>query len=53
MLLTPEIMYLEKIMWLLAWPAMIALSYYLLIFVLKKLDKQIKSDILTEEETVL
>ncbi|MCB9016803.1 MAG: hypothetical protein H6541_13525 [Lentimicrobiaceae bacterium] len=42
-------MYLDKIMWLLAWPGMIALSYYLVVFGLKKLEKQIKSDPLGED----
>ena len=42
-------MYLDKIMWFLAWPAMIILSYYLVVFTLKKLDKQIKNDPLGED----
>ncbi len=37
-------MYIDKILWLLAWPVMIALSYYLCLFLLKKLDKQIMND---------
>ena len=41
-------MYLDKILWLLAWPAMIIFSYYLVLFALKKLDKQIKEDPLGE-----
>lgn len=42
-------MYLDKILWFMAWPAMIALSYYLVIFALKKLNDQIKSDITGED----
>lgn len=42
-------MYLDKILWLLAWPAMIILSYYLVLWALKKLDKQIKEDPLGED----
>jgi uncharacterized membrane protein YjfL (UPF0719 family) len=42
-------MYLDKIMWFLAWPAMIILSYFLVVFTLKKFDKQIKNDPLGED----
>lgn len=37
-------MYLDKIMWLLAWPAMIALSWFLVLLAIRKFDKQIKTD---------
>jgi hypothetical protein len=37
-------MYIDKILWLLAWPAMIALSYYLSLYFLKRLDNQIRKD---------
>lgn len=37
-------MYLDKILWLLAWPAMITVSYYLCLWFLRKLTKQIKQD---------
>ncbi|MBW6492028.1 MAG: hypothetical protein K0B15_12630 [Lentimicrobium sp.] len=42
-------MYLDKILWLLAWPAVIALSYYLTLRALKTLDRQIKNDPLGED----
>ena len=42
-------MYLDTILWLLAWPAMIIVSYYLVLWALKKLDKQIKEDPLGED----
>lgn len=42
-------MYIEKIMWLLAWPAMIALSYYLVVYGLKLLNNQIINDPLGED----
>ena len=42
-------MYLDKILWLMAWPAMIVLSYYLTRLALKKLDKQINEDPLGED----
>ncbi|MHC1774773.1 MAG: hypothetical protein AB9834_05095 [Lentimicrobium sp.] len=42
-------MYLDKIMWLLAWPAMIALSYFLVILAIKKLNVQIQNDPLGED----
>lgn len=37
-------MYLDKILWFLAWPGMIALSYFLSLLFLKKLNNQIKKD---------
>lgn len=37
-------MYLDKIIWLLAWPAMIAMAYYLSLVFLNKFDSQIKND---------
>lgn len=37
-------MYLDKIIWLLAWPIIIAVAYYLSVFLLKKLDNQVKED---------
>jgi hypothetical protein len=37
-------MYWDKILWLLSWPAIIILSYYISVFLLKKFDKQIKND---------
>lgn len=37
-------MYLDKILWLMAWPGMIAVSYFLCLFFIKKLDNQIKKD---------
>lgn len=43
-------MYLDKILWLLAWPVMIALSYYLSLFLLNKLNKQIMNDPLGEDK---
>ncbi|MFH1118590.1 MAG: hypothetical protein V1775_02120 [Bacteroidota bacterium] len=42
-------MYLDKIMWLLAWPAMIALSYYLTLWAIKLFDEQMKNDPLGED----
>jgi hypothetical protein len=42
-------MYIDKIMWLLAWPAMIVLSYFLVIYGLKFLNKQIVDDPLGED----
>lgn len=42
-------MYLDKILWLLSWPAMIALSYYLTLLALKLLRKQILEDPLGED----
>lgn len=42
-------MYLDKILWLLSWPAMIMLSYYLTLQALKTLDRQIKEDPLGED----
>ncbi|HPR25298.1 hypothetical protein [Lentimicrobium sp.] len=42
-------MYLDKILWFLAWPAMIIASYYLGLWALKILDKQIKNDPLGED----
>ena len=42
-------MYFDKIMWLLAWPVMIALSYYLVLFAIKKLESQVKKDPLGED----
>lgn len=42
-------MYFDKILWLMAWPVMIILSYYLTLLALKKLDKQIKEDPLGED----
>ncbi|MCD6659565.1 MAG: hypothetical protein LT105_05355 [Lentimicrobium sp.] len=42
-------MYLDKIMWFLAWPAMIAISYYLALFALKTLKRQIQEDPLGED----
>ena len=42
-------MYFDKILWLMAWPVMIILSYYLIRFALKKLDRQIKEDPLGED----
>ncbi len=42
-------MYFDKIMWLLAWPAMIALSWALVILTIKKFDTQIKNDPLGED----
>lgn len=44
-------MYLDKILWFLAWPAMIVAAYYLSLWALKILDKQIKSDPLGEDTT--
>ena len=44
-------MYLDKILWLMAWPVMIILSYYLTLLALKKLNKQIKEDPLGEDTT--
>ncbi len=44
-------MYFDKIMWLLAWPVMIALSYYLVLFAIKKLESQVKKDPLGEDIT--
>lgn len=44
-------MYLDKILWFLAWPAMIIAAYYLSLWALKILDKQIKSDPLGEDTT--
>lgn len=37
-------MYLDKIIWLIAWPGMIALAYYLSLVFLKKFDNQINND---------
>lgn len=37
-------MYIKEILWFIAWPAMIILSYYLSILILKKFDTQIKND---------
>jgi hypothetical protein len=37
-------MYIDKILWLASWPAMIALSYYLVLWTVKMLDVQIKND---------
>lgn len=37
-------MYTNELMWIMAWPVMIVLSYYLAIFTLNKLDNQIKTD---------
>ncbi len=37
-------MYIKEILWILAWPAMIILSYYLSLLFLKKFNKQIKND---------
>lgn len=45
----PDTMYIDKIMWLLAWPAMIVLSYFLVIYGLKFLNKQIVDDPLGED----
>lgn len=42
-------MYLDKILWLLSWPAMIAASYYLTLLALKLLHKQILEDSLGED----
>ncbi|MBK6963003.1 MAG: hypothetical protein IPH20_03485 [Bacteroidales bacterium] len=42
-------MYLDKIMWLLAWPAMIALSYYLVILAIRMLNTQILNDPLGDD----
>lgn len=42
-------MYFDKILWLMAWPAMIIFAYYLTRFALKKLDKQIMEDPLGED----
>lgn len=44
-------MYFDKILWLMAWPAMIVLSYFLTRLALKKLDRQIKEDPLGEDTT--
>jgi len=44
-------MYFDKIMWLLAWPVMIALSYYLVLVAIKKLENQVKNDPLGEDIT--
>lgn len=37
-------MYIVSILWLLAWPVMIAVSYFLVLFTLKKLKTQIESE---------
>jgi len=37
-------MFIDKIIWLLTWPAMIAISYFAVVAALKWLDKEIKSD---------
>ncbi|MDX9909721.1 MAG: hypothetical protein RBS23_09695 [Mariniphaga sp.] len=37
-------MYIISILWLLAWPVMIAVSYFLVIFTLKKFKTQIESE---------
>lgn len=37
-------MYIDKILWLLMWPAMIMISYYACLWFLNKLDKQINND---------
>jgi hypothetical protein len=37
-------MYLDKILWFLAWPGMIVFSYYMTRWALKKLDRQIMED---------
>ncbi|MBK6347892.1 MAG: hypothetical protein IPN08_13175 [Bacteroidales bacterium] len=42
-------MYLDKILWLLAWPAMIALSYFLVVLTIRRFDAQIKNDPLGED----
>ena len=42
-------MYIDKIMWLLAWPAMIAISYFMVLTALKALKKQISEDPLGED----
>ncbi|MFA6951021.1 MAG: hypothetical protein WCQ70_10070 [Lentimicrobiaceae bacterium] len=42
-------MYITEILWLLTWPAMIALSFYLIVICLKKFDHQIKNDPNTED----
>ncbi len=42
-------MYTDKILWLLAWPAMITLSYFLVLTALKTLKKQISEDPLGED----
>lgn len=44
-----EKMYFDKILWLLAWPAMIALSWFLVIQTIRKFDTQIKNDPLGED----
>lgn len=42
-------MYFDKIMWFLAWPAMIAIAYYLTLVALKTLKHQIQEDPLGED----
>jgi hypothetical protein len=42
-------MYIKEILWIIAWPAMITLSYYLSVWFLKKFDTQIKKDPLGED----
>lgn len=42
-------MYESKTIWLLMWPAMIALAYFLIVFALNKLNNQIDSDPLGED----
>ena len=37
-------MYIKELLWIIAWPAMIIISYYLSILFLKKFDTQIKKD---------
>ncbi len=37
-------MYIDKILWLLSWPASIILSYYLALYLIKKFDEQINND---------
>lgn len=37
-------MYWDKIIWFIAWPAMIAISYYLGVYILKKFKNQIEND---------
>jgi uncharacterized membrane protein YjfL (UPF0719 family) len=39
-----EINYLESVLWLLSWPALIILSYYIVKFVIKKLEAKIDQE---------
>lgn len=35
-------MYLTSVLWLLSWPALIALSYFVVVYVLKKIEHKLE-----------